>query len=87
MALNKVKNYTQRDKNSENVYYGYNMDVNNEKCLFASDRQTLIRVPKDTIDRFMRPREALTIDDLIKICKELYKRKYLKLSNILVDIF
>ena len=43
------------------------MDVNNEKCLFASDRQTLTRVPKDTIDRFMRSREAMPIDDLINI--------------------
>ena len=51
----------------KSVNYDYNMDVNNEKCLFASDRQTLTRVPKDTIDRFMRSREAMPVDDLINI--------------------
>ena len=45
------------------------MDVNNEKCLFASDRQTLIRAPKDTIDRLMISREALPIDKLIRSAK------------------
>ena len=70
-------------------YYESYGDASNERCLFASDRQILVakKVPEDTIGRFMRSREALPIDDIIKICKEVYSRKYLKLLDILVEIF
>ena len=69
MALSNLKNLNPKDKEILNKLHG--------PYLFASDRNYLIKnnVPEDTISRFMRSREALPIDDLIKICKEMYERK------------
>ena len=91
MALNKLNGLTQNDKDilEKLKYDGSYSDADNKVCLFASNRQILVdkKVPEDTIGRFMRSREALPIDDIIKICKEVYSRKYLKLLDILVEIF
>ena len=90
MALNKLNALTQNDKEilEKFKYHKSYSDARNKACLFASNRQILVdkKVPEDTIGRFMRSREALPIDDITKICKELYSSKYLKLLDILVEI-